>query len=176
MIALTKIGRYDGSNNYFIYLVQPTWLSEFQCYYGFQTYKTSMNSEITNGDDFYDCLYRIEEIRTEQVNVEMFFRDLNHRIYVLEKAGVAMPREDLTYVSYIQDDWTMLQQIASGKKLFLEKAKTIWSHTVKLNIETFANDVNAFLDNYRRRGSKKIEDDLDAGLALMDVRTAKPLR
>jgi len=132
-----------------------------------------MNSEIMNGDDFYDCLYKIEEIRTAQVNVEIFFQNLNHRIYVLEEAGVTMPREDSTYVSRIRDDWTTLQQIASEKKWFLEKAKAVWSHTVKLNIETFSGHVNVFLDDYRRRGSRKIEDDLDAGLALMDVRSIK---
>lgn len=128
-----------------------------------------MYGEIKNSDDFYNCLHKIEEIRTEQMNVEIFFQNINHRIYVLEEAGVTMPREDLTYISYIQDDWTVLQQTASEKKLYLEKAKAIWSHTVRLNVEIFTDDVNEFLDDYHRRGSKRIDDDLDAGLAVMNV-------
>lgn len=128
-----------------------------------------MNDEIKNGEDFHNHLSKIEEIRTEQVNVEIFFQNLNHRIYVLEKAGVTMSHEDITYISYIQDDWTMLQQIASEKKLFLEKAKVIWSHSIRVNIEMFSHSINEFLENYDQRGSKKINVDLDLGLILMNV-------
>lgn len=135
-----------------------------------QTFKILINHEIKNSEDFHDHLCKIEEIRTEQVNVEIFFQNLNHRIYVLEKAGVTMPHEDITYISFIHDDWTMLQQTASEKKLFLEKAKTIWSHTIRINIEIFLNKVNAFLENYDQRGLKKIKDNLDLGLLLMNVR------
>lgn len=80
-----------------------------------------------------------------------------------------MPHEDIMYISYIQDDWTLLQQTASEKKLFLEKAKAIWSHTIRINIEIFSHNVNAFLENYDQRGLKKINDDLDLGLVLMNV-------
>lgn len=128
-----------------------------------------MNGEIKNSDDFYNCLGKIEEIRTEQVNVEIFFQNLNHRIYVLEEAGVKMSHEDMTYISYIQDDWTTLQQIASEKILFLEKAKVIWSHTVQINIEIFLDSINSFLENYNECCLKKINDDLDLGLILMNV-------
>lgn len=83
--------------------------------------------------------------------------------------GVIMPHEDLTFISYIQDDWKMLQQIASKKKLFLEKAKFIWSHTVKINIEVFSVSIDTFLETYNQCGAKKIKDDLDIGLILMNV-------
>lgn len=130
-----------------------------------------MNDEIKNRNDFHNYLCKIEEIRTEQVNVEIFFQNLNHRIYVLEEVGVKMPHEDLKYISYIKDDWTMLQQMASEKHFFLRKAKFIWSHTVKINIEMFSNKINKFLENYVQCGSKKIKDDLDLGLILMNVRS-----
>lgn len=129
-----------------------------------------MNGELKNSEDFQIYLYKIEEIRTEQVNVEIFFQNLNHHIYVLEEVGVKMPQEDLTYISNIQDDWLMLQQIASEKKLFLEKSKVIWSFTVKINIEIFSDSVNKFLVNYHNYSSKKINDDLDSGLILINVR------
>jgi len=103
------------------------------------------------------------------VNVEIFFQNLNHRIYILEEMGVNMSYDDLTYISYIQDDWTMLQHIASEKKLFLEKAKLIWSHTVKINIEMFSVSIDEFLEKYDQCGLKKIKDDLDLGLILMNV-------
>lgn len=128
-----------------------------------------MNDEIKNSDDFYNFLYKIEEIRTEEVNVEIFFQNLNHHMYVLEEVGVTMPHEDITYISYLQDDWIMLQQIALEKKLFLEKAKTIWSHTIKINIEMFSDSLNAFLENYNLCCTRKIKDDLDLGLILMNV-------
>jgi len=127
------------------------------------------NDDIRNSEDFYKNLYIIEEIRTEQVNVEIFFQNLNHRIYILEEMGVIMSYEDLTYISYIQDDWTMLQHIASEKKLFLEKAKLIWSHTVKINIEMFSVCIDTFLEKYDQCGLKKIKDDLDLGLILINV-------
>jgi len=103
------------------------------------------------------------------VNVEIFFQNLNHRIYILEEMGVTMPREDITYISYIQDEWTMLQHIASEKKLFLEKAKVIWSHTVKISIEMFSVKIDTFLEKYDQCGLKKVKDDLDLGLILMNV-------
>lgn len=127
------------------------------------------DTKITNSGDFHHYLRKIEEIRTEQVNVEIFFQNLNHRIYVLEEAGITMPQEDKTYIAYIQDDWMMLQQIASEKKVFLEKAKAIWSHTIKINIKTFSATVNTFLENYIQCGTKQINDDLDLGLCLMNV-------
>ncbi|XP_029347677.1 uncharacterized protein LOC115034509 [Acyrthosiphon pisum] len=135
----------------------------------FDTFKMLTNDDIRNSEDFYKNLYIIEEIRTEQVNVEIFFQNLNHRIYILEEMGVIMSYEDLTYISYIQDDWTMLQHIASEKKLFLEKAKLIWSHTVKINIEMFTVSIDTFLEKYDQCGLKKIKDDLDLGLILMNV-------
>lgn len=131
-----------------------------------------MNGELKNSKDFQNYLCKIEEIRTEQVNVEIFFQNLNHHIYVLEEVGVVMPQEDLTYISYIQDDWTTLQQMASEKKLFLEKSKVIWSYSVKINIEMFSDRINKFLENYNNCGLKKINDDLDLGLLLMNVRIA----
>ncbi|VVC32081.1 Dynein heavy chain, domain-2,Dynein heavy chain domain,Dynein heavy chain, domain-1,Dynein heavy chain, P- [Cinara cedri] len=134
----------------------------------FNTFRILMDKEIKNSDDFYNCLYKIEELRTEKVNVEIFFQNLNHRIYVLEEAEVTMPLEDLKLISYIQDDWIMLQQMASKKKLYLEKAKAIWSHTVKINIHLFSDIINTFLDNYNQCGLKKIKDDLDLGLILMN--------
>lgn len=133
------------------------------------------NDEIKNSDDFYNNLYKIEELRTEQVNVEIFFQNLNHRIYILEKAEVTMPQGDLKYFSYIQDDWTTLQQKASEKKLYLEKAKAIWSHTVKINIDMFSVRINTFLDSYNQGGLTKIKDDLDLGLILMNVCITVPL-
>lgn len=129
-----------------------------------------MDNKIKNSDDFHNHLRKIEEIRTEQVNVEIFFQNLNHRIYVLEEAGVTMSREDMAYITYIQDDWVTLQQIASEKKLFLGKAKTVWSYTVRINIDMFSDTINMFLENYDQCGSKKINDDLDLGLVLMNVR------
>lgn len=128
-----------------------------------------MNNDIKNSDDFHNCLSKIEEIRTEQVNVEIFFQNLNHHIYVLEEAGVKMPHEDMTYISYIKDDWTTLQQIASEKILFLEKAKVIWFHTIQINIEIFSDSINSFLENYNECCLKKMNDDLDLGLILMNV-------
>lgn len=128
-----------------------------------------MNDEIKNSDDFFNNLYKIEELRTEQVNVELFFQNLNHRIYVLEKAEVTIPHEDLMYILYIKDNWKMLQQMALEKKLYLKKAKAIWSHTVKINIDMFSIEINTFLDNYNQGGLKKIKDDLDLGLILMNV-------
>lgn len=127
------------------------------------------NDDIKNKEDFYKILYIIDEIRTEQVNVEIFFQNLNHRIYILEEMGVIMSCDDLTYISYMQDDWTMLQHIASEKKLFLEKAKLIWSHTVKINIEMFSVSIDTFLEKYDQCGLKKIKDDLNLGLILMNV-------
>jgi len=103
------------------------------------------------------------------VNVEIFFQNLNHRIYILEEMGVTMPLADMTYISYIQDEWTMLQHIASEKKLFLEKAKVIWSHTVKINIEMFLIRIDTFLKKYDQCALKRIKDDLDLGLILMNV-------
>lgn len=129
-----------------------------------------MNDEIKDRKDFHNYLCKIEEIRTEQVNVEIFFQNLKHRIYVLEEVRVKMPHEDLKYISYIQDDWTMLQQMASEKKYFFKNAKFIWSHTVKINIEMFSNTINTFLENYVQSGSNKIKDDMDLGLILMNVR------
>lgn len=129
-----------------------------------------MNGELKNSKDFQNYLCIIEEIRTEQVNVEIFFQNLNHHIYVLEEVGVEMPQEDLSYISYIQDDWLTLQQMASEKKLFLEKSKVIWSYSVKITIEMFSDSLNKFLENYNNCGLKKINDDLDLGLILMNVR------
>lgn len=128
------------------------------------------DTKISNAGDFHDYLRKIEEIRIEQANVEIFFQNLNHRVYVLEEAGITMPREDVTYMAYIQDDWTMLRRIASEKKLYLEKAKAIWSHTVRINVKTFSTAVNVFLENYLKRGTRQINDDLDLGLCLMNVR------
>lgn len=129
-----------------------------------------MNNEVKNSHDFYNCLSKIEEIRTEQVNVEIFFQNLNHRIYVLEEAGVTIPDEDTSFISRIQDNWSTLQRIASEKKLFLEKAKAVWSYTVEMNIEIFEDSINSFLENYDECRSKTINDDLDLGLILMNVR------
>jgi len=129
-----------------------------------------MNNEIKNSHDFLSCLSKIEEIRTEQVNVEIFFQNLNHRIYVLEEAGVTMRHEDTSYISYIQDNWTTLQQTVLEKKLYLEKAKAVWSYTVKINIEMFVDSINSFLENYDECCSKTIKDDLDLGLILINVR------
>lgn len=142
----------------------------FVCIYKLQTFRILMNDEIKNKTDFHNYLYKIEEIRTEQVNIEIFFQNLNHRLYVLEEVGVEMPHEDLTYISFINNDWTMLQQMASEKNLLLKKAKFIWSHTVKINIEMFLQKINTFLENYVQCASKKIKDDLDVGLILMNVR------
>jgi len=103
------------------------------------------------------------------VTVEIFFQNLNHRIYILEEMGVIMSYDDLTYISYIQDDWKMLQHIALEKKLFLEKSKFIWSHTVKINIEIFSVSIETFLEKYDQCGLKKIKDNLDLGLILMNV-------
>lgn len=83
--------------------------------------------------------------------------------------GVIMSYDDLTYISYIQDDWKMLQHIALEKKLFLEKSKFIWSHTVKINIEIFSVSIETFLEKYDQCGLKKIKDNLDLGLILMNV-------
>jgi hypothetical protein len=139
-------------------------------YYKLQTFKILLNGELKNSKDFQNYLYKIEEIRTEQVNVEIFFQNLNHHIYVLEEVGVVMPQEDLIYISNIQDDWLTLQRIASEKKLFLEKSKVIWSYSVKINIEIFSDSINKFLVNYHNCGLKRINDDLDLGLILMNVR------
>jgi len=129
-----------------------------------------MDDEIRTSDDFHKQLCKIEEIRAAQTDVEIFFENLNHRVYVLEEAGVPMPRDDSAYVSYIRDDWEMLRQIAADKQSFLAKAKAVWSRTVKLNVRAFADDVTVFLDNYRRCGSRRVKDDLDVGLAVMNVR------
>lgn len=128
-----------------------------------------INDEIKDRNDFYNHLRKIEEIRKEQVNVEIFFQDLNHRMYILENAGVSMPQEDMTYISYMKNDWIVLQQIATEKKVYLEKAKVIWSHTVKINIELFLNTINIFLENYEQHWSKKIKDDLNLGLIFINV-------
>lgn len=141
----------------------------FHYLYKFQTFKILINNEIKNKNDFYNHLRKIEEIRKEQVNVDIFFGDLNHRIYILENAGVTMPQEDTIYISYIKDDWIMLQQVASEKKVYLEKAKVIWSYTIKINIELFLNTINIFLENYEQCWSKKIKDDLNLGLIFMNV-------
>ena len=58
-----------------------------------------------------------------------------------------MSHEDMTYITNIHNDWIMLQQIATEKKTFLEKAKVIWSHTVKTQIEIFSDSINTFLEN-----------------------------
>lgn len=87
----------------------------------------------------------------------------------MDEAKVTMPREDITYISYMKDDWIMLQQTALEKKLFLEKAKAIWSHSVMINIEVFSDSINTFLENYNKCCSKRIKDDLDLGLVLMNV-------
>lgn len=129
-----------------------------------------MTDEIKDSNDFYQYLYKIEKIRTEEVNVEIFFQNLNHRIYVLEEVEVTMPHQDIIYISNLKDDWIMLQQIASEKKLILEKAKAIWSFTIKINIEILSEELHSFLENYNQYCSKKIKDDLDAGLSLINVR------
>lgn len=140
------------------------------CIYKLQTFRILMNDEIKNRKDFHNYLCKLEQMRIEQVNVEIFFQNLNHRIYVLEEVGVKMPYEDLKYISYIKDDWTMLQQMAAEKNYYLTKSKFIWSHTVKINIEMFSAKINTFLETYVQCGSKKIKDDLDLGLILMNVR------
>lgn len=138
-------------------------------FYKFQSFKILINDEIKDRNDFYNHLRKIEEIRKEQVNVEIFFQDLNHRMYILENAGVSMPQEDMTYILYMKNDWMMLQQIATEKKMYLEKAKVIWSHAVKINIELFLNTINIFLENYEQDWSKKIKDDLNLGLIFINV-------
>lgn len=138
--------------------------------YNFQKFRILMNNDIKDSIDFQNYLRKVEEVRTEQVNVDIFFQDLYHRIYILEKAEITMPKEDIKHISYMKDEWIMLQKTASEKRVYLQKAKVIWSHTIQINIELFSNSINTFLKNYLLECSENLKDDLNLGLNFMNVR------